>query len=166
MDKRVWQKAAQLGFLAALSLMGGLLGGFSYLALAAKAPPQSNASNRGKQMAVPGADKPADFVLRDRDDQIRLRMGIYSNQPALEFFDENGKRRMRLWLESGGQPALDMFHRDGGKRVTLSVGFDDEIRFMLRDPAGNPRVVIGVEKDGPPLITLLNEDHRILWRAK
>jgi len=26
--------------------------------------------------------------------------------------------------------------------------------------------VIGVEKDGPPLITLLNEDHRILWRAK
>src|SRR4051812_26669732 len=107
--------------------------------------------------AKPTVVKANEFVLTDSTGAARARLGLDSKgYPGLQFFDTNGKLRMKLLLEADGTSGLVMYNR-GKPKVHLVLG-DGAIGPLLRlEGSGSRFEVLLNSEDGFSSVALERE---------
>jgi len=106
---------------------------------------------RGKEKVV--AQR---FTLLDELGKPRAALGMMSGKhPALIMFDAQGKSCAALGVDPDGKTSLVMGGGQGkGVTLNISIGLNGTPSFIMSDPLGKERVILGVTQDGFPTLAM------------
>ncbi len=111
------------------------------------------------------------FILRDAQGAARAQLALSEGSPSLSLYDQRGRLRLALAIESGGSgengenggPLMNFYGPDGAPRVV--IGERGTASFViLRDAEGAPRAAMAVQDNGEPSLYLLDENMNPIFR--
>ncbi|MCG3116225.1 MAG: hypothetical protein LLH30_11140 [Candidatus Manganitrophus sp. SA1] len=87
--------------------------------------------------------------------------------------DDTGKLRGALFVSAKGEPGFALFDKEGKDRILLMLNADGSTSIELHDQAGESRAKLALGNDGSPtlslagdpVITLLDREKKVLWKA-
>ena len=79
--------------------------------------------------------------------------------------DKKGNVRAALHLPGEDTVHLSFWDKELKERVQLSLSPDGISRLLLRDQLGNIRALVVVDKGGSPIMMLLDEKGKGIWRV-
>ena len=134
-----------------------------------------------------GAEGLPFIALRDKDDKLRVMVGLQTGTPQASFYSADGKERALVSVEKDGSPVIGLRDREGRSRSILTVGSDDTPRLSLAGKDGKPRFIIGgtseqygmwfvdtngkvraqldAKPDGSPSLVFADREEKVTWRA-
>ena len=125
------------------------------------------------------------FALEDENGKTRAQLAMAKGEPELALFDENGKQRAGLGLGTGGPglrlsdengkaraglfilkvgPFLVLTDENGKTRANLSE-INNEVYLSLNDENGYPRASMYMDKKEGPVVSVLDENRKPIWKA-
>lgn len=127
-------------------------------------------------------------VLQDKHGRQRAELCMYTNAgPGLSLFDEHGKRRVGLVACGDVGPLLTFYDQSENARALLHLDKElgpklvfvnasgrkcvqintliDQPEFELYDAKGRPRVVVYVDRDTGPGLSLWDESSKAVWEV-
>jgi hypothetical protein len=144
-------------------------------------------SHEARLVLGAGAEGLPFIALRDRDDKLRVMVGLQSGTPRASFYSSDGRERAWVSVEKDGSPIIGLRDHEGKPRSLLTVGSDDTPRLSLADKEGKPRFVIGgtsdqygmaffdsngklraeleTKADGAPSLVFADREEKVTWRA-
>lgn len=130
-------KMKRVHTIAALALIGGLIGGSASSWLLGPRMVIAAPEN-GQHHKVLTAEK---FVLVDAEGTVRATLGKTAEKPTgLQVYDANGSRRALLGVTDEGSTYLYFYGKDRRPRVSLATFWKGSPAFELRDAKGRIRV--------------------------
>jgi len=135
---------------ALLTLTGGFLGGV----LATQfAPGVASAARRTHAVSA------EEFTLLDHQGKQRAIMKTTGGGAALDFYDQNGQRRVMIGEGPSGRNGVAIYSAGGKQIASLTVADDNQASLTLYDASsGRARAGLGVAKDGSPAIVLFDKN--------
>lgn len=108
---------------------------------------------RGEIRAILGVELDGDPYLSfwDADDHLRIGLGVWTKEPALNIFDSKGNRRLSLYGSVDG-PSIEVTDAAGFKAV---VGTTD----LQTDRTGE------AHRTSAASVVMLGKDGKVIWRA-
>ena len=107
------------------------------------------------------------FVVKDASGTMRVFFGMNSDtqQPIMEMFDEEGKRRIIVGLTDASEPSVSLFDKEGTSRVALALSSDDTSKIVVH----NKDKTLGgqlASNDAGPVLSFDFGDGRLLGVIK
>ena len=144
-------------------------------------------SSEARLVLGAGAEGLPFIALRDKDDKLRVMIGLQTGTPRATFHASDGRERAWVSVEKDGSPIIGLRDHEGKPRSILTVGSDDTPRLALASKEGKPRFVIGgtsdqygmaffdsngklraeleTKSDGAPSLVFADRDEKPIWRA-
>ncbi len=100
------------------------------------------------------------FVLEDEQGKPRSSWIMDKKGPRLQFFAEDGKKRMSLYLMEDGKngPIFSVYDDSEMLRAAMTVDISGNPHFLLSDPGQKPRLHMAVSRTGAPSMVLIHKD--------
>lgn len=139
------------------SLFLGSIGGM-LLASTNHTDSELSPTNSGKPISTSA------LHIVNKEGKVRATLSLWDGEhPALIMGDDQCDRRTSLAVYGKERTGLTLYGEDCKRRVALEVQSDDLPTFVLRDHLDNPRVQIVLNKDGSPLVRLLDSNGKGVW---
>ncbi|WP_342347620.1 hypothetical protein [uncultured Nitrospira sp.] len=136
-----------------LGSMGGML-----LASTNSTDPDISPAHSGKPISTSA------LHIVNEEGKVRATLSLWDGQhPALIMGDDQCDRRTSLAVYGKERTGLTLYGEDCKRRVALEVQSDDLPSFVLRDHLDIPRVQVVLNKDGSPLVRLLDANGKGMW---
>ena len=101
--------------------------------------------------------------LFDADGKPHIELSTTDQAPQMSFRDAAGKERAVMYLEPhSGSPSI-AFYDQREKIMTALYAGDIGPTLRLNDPDENPRVELGVNKDGAPSLHMWDAKGKVTW---
>jgi hypothetical protein len=107
--------------------------------------------------------KAESFILLDRDGDVRAKLSVEKDTPALGLYDKKGKPRVDMGLAPDGAPVICLYDEAGLGRVLLEKGIGDSWSLSFYNEHGKSQAYFGVDSTGKPSVRLVNKDDAVIW---
>jgi len=84
---------------------------------------------------------------------------------SLELRDGKGITRAKIGVLENEMSYIKFSHKDGKPRATLFVGSQGDSTLMFTDQSGVNRLVMGLDPDGGPFVSLFDKQNKARLRA-